>query len=157
MSETQEPDHDLVASGGVPHQYPSADAAHSTGHHDLSTAGVTRGGVDTAHPDEVDVIGLVNVLLKRWKLVAGFPLALTCRVGIMTLIIPPRFTATTTFVPETGSDQLAAPGAVAGLASQFGLSVPGSENSLCFYADVLRSRSIGDEVLESRFPQMSVA
>ncbi len=52
---------------------------------------------------------------------------------------------------EQRSDAFTLPGGLAGLASQFGVSLPASATSPMFYIGVLGSRTIGDRVLESQF------
>src|SRR5437773_9766545 len=50
--------------------------------------------------DEVGLFGVANVLLRRWTLVAGLPLLAALLAGAVSLLVPPTFTATTSFVPE---------------------------------------------------------
>jgi uncharacterized protein involved in exopolysaccharide biosynthesis len=103
--------------------------------------------------DEVSLLELVNVLLKRWKLVVGLPLAAAFVAGVISLIVPPKYTATATFVPEEGQSGMSLPGGLAGLAAQFGVAVPSSgATGPAFYADVLQSRTLLDAVLLTRFP-----
>jgi uncharacterized protein involved in exopolysaccharide biosynthesis len=61
------------------------------------------------------------------------------------------YTAFTTFVPETSGEEFGIPSGLAGIASQFGVAVPASANSPKFYADVLASRTVSDEVMLARF------
>jgi uncharacterized protein involved in exopolysaccharide biosynthesis len=103
--------------------------------------------------DEISLLELVNVLLKRWKLVVGLPIVAAFLAAVVSLLIAPKYTATASFVPETESSGLSLPSGVAGLAAQFGVAVPGGgANSPAFYGDVLRSRTIRDEVLQARYP-----
>ena len=103
--------------------------------------------------DEVSLLQFTNVLLKRWKLVAGLPLGAAFVAAIMSLLIPAKYTAVATFVAETESSVVTLPGGLAGLASQFGVAVPGGgANSPQFYADVLESRTLRDQVLQADFP-----
>jgi len=105
------------------------------------------------HVDEMSLLELANVLLKRWKLVAGLPLIAAVLTLAISLIVPKKYTATATFVPETESEDLNLPGGLVGLAAQFGVAVPlGAANSPQFYADVLESRTLRDEVLLAKFP-----
>ncbi|MGD2218082.1 MAG: Wzz/FepE/Etk N-terminal domain-containing protein [Gemmatimonadales bacterium] len=110
--------------------------------------------------EEISLLELANVLLKRWKLVAGLPLLAALLAAIVSLLIPPKYTATATFVPEEESQALNLPSGIAGLAAQFGVAVPGGgANSPAFYADVLESRTLSDAVLLARFadPRSDVA
>src|SRR3989449_1536610 len=68
----------------------------------------------------------VNALLKRWRLVAGLPLLAAILTAIMVLLLPPRYTATVTFVPEQrapsrGGTTGAAGSGLLGLAGQLGI------------------------------------
>ena len=47
--------------------------------------------------DEISLLGLANVLLKQWRLVAGLPIAAAAVAVVVSLLIPPKFTATATF------------------------------------------------------------
>ncbi len=103
--------------------------------------------------DEISLLELANVLLKRWKLVVGLPLAAAVLAAIVSLLVPAKYTATATFRPEEDSQGLNLPSGIAGLAAQFGVAVPGvGANSPAFYADVLESRTLSDAVLLTGFP-----
>jgi uncharacterized protein involved in exopolysaccharide biosynthesis len=56
--------------------------------------------------EEISLLELANVLLKRWKLVVGLPLLAAVLTAIISLLIPPKYTATATFVPEEESQSL---------------------------------------------------
>ncbi len=106
-------------------------------------------------PDEVEEISLLelaNVLLKRWKLVAGLPIVTAFATAIVSLVLPPIYTAAAVFVPESASGGIRLPGGLAGLAAQFGVSVGGGGNSPRFYADVIESRTLRDQVLTAIVP-----
>lgn len=101
--------------------------------------------------DEVSLLEYVNVLLKRWRTVVGVPLLAGFVAGLYSLLTPPMFTATTAFVPEVGS-RGRIPSGLAGLATQFGVSV-GAEASQSprFYAEVVKSHEIMERVLLDRY------
>jgi uncharacterized protein involved in exopolysaccharide biosynthesis len=102
--------------------------------------------------EEVSLLEFVNVLLKRWKLVVGTPVAAAVVAAIVSFVIPAKFTATTTFVPESEAEGLNLPGGLAGIAAQFGVAVPGGgSNSPRFYSDLLESRTLQDQVLLTSF------
>src|SRR5207247_376031 len=42
----------------------------------------------------------VNALLKRWRFVVGLPVLAAILAAVVVLLLPPRYTATVTFVPE---------------------------------------------------------
>ncbi len=112
-----------------------------------------RPGYRDDEVDEISLLELVNVLLKRWKLIVGIPLGTAFLAGVNSLIVPPKYTATATFIPEVEQEGMGLPGGLAGLAAQFGVAVPGGgTSSSAFYADVLQSRTLLDQVLLTRFP-----
>jgi uncharacterized protein involved in exopolysaccharide biosynthesis len=102
---------------------------------------------------EATLLDLVAVLARRWRLVVGLPLAAGVVAAIVSLLLPKRYTATTTFVPEVSS-QRQLPAGLAGLAGQLGISLGGggAATSPRFFADVLKSRALMEEVLLTRFP-----
>jgi uncharacterized protein involved in exopolysaccharide biosynthesis len=106
---------------------------------------------DSPTGDEVSLLQLVSVLVRRWRLVLGLPVAAAALTAVVVLLWPPMYTATTSFVPESGSQPNVPPG-LAGIAGQFGLSL-GSDGTQSprFYASVLRSRAIMDSVLLARY------
>jgi uncharacterized protein involved in exopolysaccharide biosynthesis len=101
--------------------------------------------------DEISLLELVNVLLKRWRTVVGLPLATALVVAVISVVTPLTYTATTTFVPEVRR-QARLPAGLAGLATQFGLPI-GAEPSESprFYADVVKSREVLERILLSEY------
>ncbi|UCC83687.1 MAG: hypothetical protein JSW46_01765 [Gemmatimonadota bacterium] len=99
------------------------------------------------------MLELATVLLKRWKLVAGLPLAAAVLAAVISLIIPAKYTATSTFYPETESDGLSLPTGLEVIVGELGMSVPGmgGTESPDFYVDVLGSRTLLDQVLTASF------
>src|SRR5207247_574489 len=61
------------------------------------------------------LLEFANVLLRRWRLVAGLPVAAAFLTVLVSLFVPPSYTATTTFVPESPLGSRA-PAGLAGLA-----------------------------------------
>ncbi len=103
--------------------------------------------------EQVSLVELANVLLKRRRLLVAVPFALAFITAVVVLIIPARFTAITTFIAEEEGSGFQLPAGIAGLASQFGVALPtGSSTSPAFYSDILRSRTIRDQLLLTRFP-----
>ena len=74
--------------------------------------------------DERSVLEILNVLLKRWRVVVGFPLVVAVVVVGISFLVPPTFTATTSFVPEMRSEG-GLPGGLGALAGQWGISLGG--------------------------------
>ena len=102
--------------------------------------------------DEVSLVGVLNTILRRWRLVFGLPLLVAVLTGLVALVVPPTFSATTTFVPEQRS-QNRLPTALVGLAGQLGVSIGADPSqSPRFYGDLLRSRELLERVLLSRYP-----
>src|SRR5438067_977532 len=100
---------------------------------------------------ELSLLELANLLVKRWRLVLGVPILTVGLTGVMSLVVPPTYTATTTFVPEVRSETRL-PSTLAGLAGQLGVSV-GVEPSQSprFYSEVVRSRELLERVLLARY------
>ncbi len=97
------------------------------------------------------LLELVNVLLKQWAVVLGLPLLAGLLTGALSLLVPPTFTATSTFVPEI-RPQRALPSGLIGLAGQLGVSLGGeASQSPRFYAEVAESRELLERVLLSHF------
>src|SRR2546422_4630533 len=104
-------------------------------------------------------LDFVNALLKRWRLVIGLPLLAAILTAIVVLLLPPRYTATVTFVPEQrapsrgGGAAGAGGGGLVGLAGQLGIPLGmDPTQSPRFYAEVLTSRELLARVLLTKFP-----
>src|SRR3989441_7346034 len=104
-------------------------------------------------------LDLVNALLKGWRLVVGLPLLAAILTAIVVLLLPPRYTATVTFVPEQrapsrgGGAAGAGGGGLVGLAAQLGIPLGmDPTRSPRFYAEVLTSRELLARVLLTKFP-----
>jgi uncharacterized protein involved in exopolysaccharide biosynthesis len=101
--------------------------------------------------DESNVLEILNVLLKRWRVVLGLPLVVAVVVVAISFSVPPTFTATTSFVPEMRSEG-GLPGGLGALAGQLGLSLGGeASQSPQFYAEVAKSRGILQRLLLARY------
>lgn len=102
--------------------------------------------------DGVSLVELTNLLLRRWRILVGIPVALLLVMLTISFIVAPTFTASTSLVPE-GAASSSSIGQLAGLAGQFGISLGsnGSESPR-FYADVVKSREILVDVLGRRYP-----
>jgi uncharacterized protein involved in exopolysaccharide biosynthesis len=94
---------------------------------------------------------LVKVLVSRWRVLVVLPIVCGLIAGLITFLIPPTYTSTTTFVTAGQRDITASLGNFANFASQLGVGIPSNPStSPQFYGDVLRSRGLMTEVLESR-------
>ncbi len=97
---------------------------------------------------------LLSPLLRQRRIVVGLPLAAAVVTILLCLVLPPLYTATTTFIPETRTQGQLPQGlsGLAGLVGEFGLALPQQAGqSPRFYATVLRSREIMEPVLLSRY------
>src|SRR5262249_43482505 len=73
-------------------------------------------------------------------------------VGLISFLVAPVYTASTSFVPEAGSQAGRLPAGLATLATQFGIGFTSeASKSPKFYAEVLRSRELMERVLLSNY------
>ena len=101
--------------------------------------------------DEISVLELLNVLLKRWRILIALPLSVAVLVALISIINPATYTASTTFVPEVRT-QGRLPSGIAGLAGQLGISLAAEPTeSPRFYAAVVRSRELLERILVSKY------
>ena len=103
-------------------------------------------------PDGIQVFGVLEALLVRWRIVVAIPFVVVALATATALWLPPSYTAVTQFAPEsTGQPGLT--GGLAGIAGQFGISLDGAgSRSAPFYAQVAESRDILMRVLLARYP-----
>lgn len=95
---------------------------------------------------------MLGALLRRAPLIIALALVGGGIAAAWSLVVTPRFEATTRFAPGEASTS-ALPGGLASLASQFGgLSAAGGPRSLQFYAEVLTSRDLLETLLADSFP-----
>lgn len=104
-------------------------------------------------PDsEINPFEIANVLLRHWRLVLGVPFAVAFGTAIISLLQPKLFTATASFVSEPEESAPSLPAGLASVASQLGIVMPrGTSTSPQFYGELLRTRSIRDQLLMSAF------
>jgi uncharacterized protein involved in exopolysaccharide biosynthesis len=97
------------------------------------------------------IAALLIPLVRSWKAVVAIPAAVGLVTAGISSVIPPTFTATTTFTAEASSGSLL-PGNLADLAGRFGL--PSGRISMSrpdFFADVLTSKEILLATLQTPF------
>lgn len=98
------------------------------------------------------LIDLVDVAVRWWRMLIVWPIVCGLGGGVIALVLPRSYTATTRFTPEAQTAQRL-PAGLAGLAGQFGVSVgEDAAQSPRFYADVLRSRELMERVLRGVYP-----
>jgi uncharacterized protein involved in exopolysaccharide biosynthesis len=97
------------------------------------------------------VFGVAACLLARWRLVLLVPLVLAAAAAAVSFLLPIRFSATAMFYPETRASSTL-PANLAGIASQFGLTVSAqSQQGTDFYVQILSSRQLLTRLLQTRF------
>jgi uncharacterized protein involved in exopolysaccharide biosynthesis len=114
-----------------------------------NTSALTADVVDRMHEadgsrmrsDETSLLRLASVALRGRRWFVGIPLLCAISTVVVSLFLPQKYTSTTSFRPAVSAPALAD---LSGLASQFGVSLPGSDPSTSadFYADLLSSRDI---------------
>jgi uncharacterized protein involved in exopolysaccharide biosynthesis len=101
--------------------------------------------------DQISIIEIASTILRHWRLIVAIPLVLALVVGLITLRQNRTYTASATFIPQ-GADVRSGGGAAA-LAQQFGVSLgtdrPGQSPQ--FYVDLLRSRAVLRQAVESEY------
>lgn len=100
-------------------------------------------------PDEVSVVGLLNVLLAERRLLATMSLVgLALLVGIGVLATR-QYASSAVFMPQSRQ----APSNLGGLATQLGISIPMGEpgTSQQFYIDLIQSKPVLHDVVDSRY------
>jgi uncharacterized protein involved in exopolysaccharide biosynthesis len=109
-------------------------------------------GAWSGDESEISLLDLISIVLKRWKLVVALPIAAAVVAAVISLLLPAKFEAAAQFVPETDQSSSSLPSGLAGLAAQFGVAVPsGGGSSPAFYAKVLESRTLRDQILGASF------
>lgn len=121
--------------------------------HEVPSAGGPGATPPEAHSgseDRISVLDLMNVLLRHSAYIIILPVAVGLLFGILRLSQPRAYEASAAFLPQ-GRDVNRSP--VAGLASQFGITVPGqaSGEGPEFYAQLLQSRPLLESALTSRY------
>ena len=96
---------------------------------------------------------LAKVLVARLRILIVLPVVCAIIAGLLTFLIPATYTSTTTFVTASQRDVTATLGNFANVASQLGVGLPSNpSNSPQFFADVLRSRQVMEDVVRTRIP-----
>ncbi|HEY8196182.1 MAG TPA: Wzz/FepE/Etk N-terminal domain-containing protein, partial [Gemmatimonadales bacterium] len=102
--------------------------------------------------EDVSVFDLLTPLVRQRRLILVTALSCALLTAIVVLILPVRYTALTSFVPEAPKESTLS-SSLGGLATQFGLGTQvATPYSPDFMADVLRSRGIREAILAAEFP-----
>ncbi len=98
------------------------------------------------------VFASLTPLVRAWRPALAVPLLAGVLMAAISLLLPPTYTASTTFVPAAAGSLPTLPGGFTSLATQFGINIAGS-NSLSpdFFAEVLTSRELLRATLLSEF------
>jgi len=109
-----------------------------------------RHKVDQRTPDG-SIYGMLSAVLRYRRFATVIAGALVLIVALLTLARPRTYTASASFIAR--EDVGAAVSQLAGIAAQFGVSVGGAQSSESpeFYAELLTSRTLLDEVVQSEF------
>lgn len=92
---------------------------------------------------------LANMLLRNRRLILGVVMAGTVFVVVTTLLAPPSYTTSASFISMSTEPSI---GRVRDLAAQFGISGAGAnEASPPFYADLVRTREVLEPLLLERY------
>lgn len=111
-----------------------------------------RSSIPPEDREDVSIFDLLTPLVRRRRLIILTALACGLLTAAIVLILPPRYTALTTFVPEAPKESSLST-SLSGLASQFGLGAQAATPySADFMADVLKSREIRESILATEFP-----
>jgi uncharacterized protein involved in exopolysaccharide biosynthesis len=101
--------------------------------------------------DEISLVEIANTLLRQWRLVVTVPLVAALAVGLWSLGQDPKYAASVSFMPQAGEGRSG--GGAAALAQQFGVNL-GTERpgqSPQFYVELLQSRAVLREAVESEY------
>lgn len=103
------------------------------------------------HEDKISLVEIVNTVLRNWRVVVVLPALLMLVTAVWSLTQDRRYVASASFMPQVAEGR-GASGAAA-LAQQFGVSLgterPGQSPE--FYVDLLRSRTVLREAVESEY------
>ena len=137
-------------------QFPRESAGHNPATHSPNPASGHGPGSGTRSAEDVSLLELLTPLVRHRRLLLGIPIVLGLLAGLISLVLPSVYTATTTLTPVSTSSGGGLSGSalssLMGLAGQLGVSTGGSGAiSPDFIADVLKSREVLTATLESRF------
>jgi uncharacterized protein involved in exopolysaccharide biosynthesis len=101
--------------------------------------------------ETISLLEIANIVLRHWRTIISVPVVLALAVGVWTLTQDREYVVSASFLPQAAESR--GLGGAAALAQQFGMSLAGdrSGQSPQFYVDLLRSRSVLREVVESEY------
>jgi uncharacterized protein involved in exopolysaccharide biosynthesis len=107
--------------------------------------------------DEINLLDLLIVLLKRKRLILGITFISAFITAIVSLIMPPVYRAETSLLPPQPSSSMAlqALSQLAGGAAGIGTEVLGIKHPADLYAGILKSNTVLDRIID-RFKLMEL-
>ncbi len=108
-------------------------------------------GVETdgAAIPEVSFLDILNLLLRRWRFILGFGFTVAVLVAIVSLVLPVKYLARTSFIQAESGRTQGLPGNLGSLAARFGVTglSGGPNTSLEFLQSAIVSRDVLDTVI----------
>lgn len=105
---------------------------------------------EPGEPDEISLVRMVNVFLRHRRSIVGLAGLGALLLGALVLLTPSSYTSRASFAPQSGG---ATASSLAGLAQQFGVSIPMTEGSRSpqFYAELLRTRKLLSATVQTEY------
>jgi uncharacterized protein involved in exopolysaccharide biosynthesis len=97
--------------------------------------------------DEIDLREYINVLLKRWRVIALFAICFAAAAFIYSLRQSPVYEAKATILLRTGNSGGSSLTQYTGLAGLMGINIAGSGGNLGDLVELLKSRAVAAKVL----------
>lgn len=101
--------------------------------------------------DEISLKEIIDVLKENIRLILAVPSVLcTLTIIYVLFIAQPVYTSSTTIIPASGESSM---GNLAGMAAQFGITVPGGNESApsMVYPEIIKSRTLARKLLQRKF------
>ena len=101
--------------------------------------------------EDATFLDLFGLLTRRWRTIARAVAGGVVVAVLLWVVMPSKYTSTTTFIPEVSSS-LQVPSGLASLAGELGFGLGGGSTvSPRFFADVLTSQALENRTLLTRF------
>ncbi len=113
------------------------------------TVGQSDAPVRGGYAEDMSVVSLLNVLLRRRRLLIGTPIAVAVLAIVLGLVFR-TYTAASTFAPQESSSSVSE---LMGLAAQFGVSLGQGQEGASpeFYAGLVKSRNLLGDLARTEF------
>ena len=98
----------------------------------------------------LSIVDLTEIMARHLRVLVGVPLAIAAACVLYVLLVGRTYRADSSFAPEAPGGAMQR---VAGLAAEFGVTLGASNGSesVDFYADLVRSRTILEQVVKQRY------